>query len=77
MARIRGGDQELYLLGDLGQLPSFLSLVSSSEKWEFRQCLPGDDPILECGLDASMQGMHLRLFPVPTELTLTWQVPGV
>lgn len=78
MARIQGGgDQELHLLGDLGQLQSFLILVSSPEKWSFRQCLPGDDPFLGCGLDASMRGMHLGLFPVLPALTPKWQTSGV
>lgn len=78
MARIQGGgDQELPLLGDLGQLQSFLILASSPEKWGFRQCLPGDDPFLGRGLGASTRGMHLGLFPVLSALTPKWQTSGV
>lgn len=78
MARIQAGaDQELPLLSDLGQLQSFLILASSPEKWGFRQCLPGDDPFLGRGLDASMRGMHLGLFPVLTVLTPKRRTSGV
>lgn len=79
MARIQGGgDQELHLLSDLGQLQSFLILASSPEKWSFRQCLPGDDPFLGRGLDASRRGMQFGSLPSPhsadTEASDLWCV---
>lgn len=70
MARTRGGEIQRHTgWGKLDSSRASSLLVSSSEKWGLRQCSPGDDPFLECGLDASTQGMCFVLSLVLTELT--------